>query len=73
MGKKNDITYENRCKIIDAILYYKIKCIDSEEEALVDNSDMESYDKTLYRLWDWGYTRILPEEKYEIIKPFIKE
>ena len=37
----------------------------------VSYDDMESDNKTLLRLWDWGYTRILPPEKFELIKPFI--
>lgn len=37
----------------------------------VGYSDMESYDRTLWRLWDWGYKRILPRDKYMYIKPYI--
>lgn len=38
----------------------------------VDYDDMENYVVTLWRLWDWGYTRILPKDKFEIIKPYIE-
>jgi hypothetical protein len=38
----------------------------------VDYDDMESYDETLFRLFDFGYENILPKEKYEIIRPYIK-
>jgi hypothetical protein len=33
---------------------------------------MESYNKTLYRLWDWGYKRIVPKEIYDRIKDYIE-
>ena len=34
-------------------------------------ADMESYLKTVYRFWDWGYTRILPPDKFEKIQPYL--
>ena len=34
---------------------------------------MEDFDKTLFRLWDWGYKNILPKEDFELIKPYIEE
>jgi hypothetical protein len=47
-------------------------CIENHNYSyLVDYNDEESYEKTLFRLWDWGYTRILPKDKFEIIKPYI--
>lgn len=42
-----------------------------KELELIDYKDMECYAKTLFRLWDWGYTRILPKEKFEMIKRYI--
>lgn len=35
--------------------------------------DGKVFDKTLWRLWDWGYEHILPSEDLEKIRPFIKE
>lgn len=35
--------------------------------------DRNVFDKTLWRLWDWGYEHILPPEDLEKIRPFIKE
>lgn len=32
---------------------------------------VEDFDKTVFRLWDWGCTRIVPEYVYEDIKPYI--
>lgn len=69
---KNKITYENILKINDAIYRYQIRCIGKGISPIVDYSDREDYDQTLWRLWDWGYTRILPKDKFEIIKPYMK-
>ena len=49
------------------LIQYQVK-YDTKE---VDYRDEESYERTLYRLYDWGYTRILPADKMELIKPFI--
>lgn len=69
---KNKITYENVLKINEAIYVYQIDCIKNGTSSIVDYDDLEDYDKTLWRLWDWGYTRMLPKDKFEIIKPYIK-
>lgn len=81
---KNENACKNRCMIIDAIFEHHI-CVlktrtfkdqnsfDMLRHFEVDYNDAEPYGKTLFRLYDWGCTRILPKEKYEIIKPYIKE
>lgn len=69
---KNENTYKNITKINYAIYRYQIDCITNNVESIIDYSDMEDYDKTFWRLWDWGYTRILPKDKFEIIQPYIK-
>lgn len=72
---KNDITCRMHLKINDAIYAYKMARLseyDFEGMDIVEFSDVEKYDKTLFRIWDWGYTRILPPDKFELIKPFIK-
>ena len=69
---KNDITYKHRLEIIKAIRNYQLKCIEYEAHAFVDYADMEDYNATLNRWWDWTNKRILPEDKFEIIKPFIE-
>lgn len=69
---KNEITYRNRMIISNAIFSYSMAMINAENFVLcVDFSDMEEYETTLWRLWDWGYKNILPKEKYEIIKDYI--
>ena len=69
---KNENTYENTCKISKAIYCYWADCIVNGVKIIVDYEDQEEYEKTFWRLWDWGYTRILPKDKFEIIKPYIK-
>lgn len=70
---KNHNTFDQREIIREAIYHYAITCIEFFEKPKVAYSDMESYERTLLRLYDFGYTRILPSEKFEIIKPYIKE
>ena len=66
-------TYIVHTTIDNAIYFYRIRCIDSDETAFVDFEDTEAFEQTLFRLYDWGYKRILPKEKFEIIKPYIIE
>ena len=72
---KNTNTAKNQTRILNAIIDYQVDCVrkDMYKEAMnVTIQDKEDYDKTFWRLWDWGYTRILPKDKFEIIKPYIK-
>ena len=72
---KNDITCRMHLKINDAIFAYKMARLgeyDFEGIDIVEFSDAENYDKTLFRIWDWGYTRLLPKDKYELIKDYIQ-
>ena len=72
---KNHITLSRRLTICDAIFRYKVQNIlDGRDENpnFVDYTDMESYEKTLFRIYDWGYKNILPKDKFNIIKPFIE-
>lgn len=72
---KNMNTVKNHMRILNAITDYQNDCVkkDMYKEALnVTIQDKEDYDKTFWRLWDWGYKRILPKDKFEIIKPYIK-
>jgi hypothetical protein len=70
---KNNVTHTNRLIIIEAIFKYKMSLIEKHiYECEVNYEDMELYDKTFNRFWDWGYKRILPKEKLEIIEPFIE-
>lgn len=68
---KNETTCTNQLIITTAIGSYRLNCILNDQRPDVNYDDMESYTKTLWRLWDWGCKRILPKEKYEIIKDYI--
>lgn len=78
---KNENTYKNHIIILLAVkeamdsqldVWFMQGCPeDFTYEITPDN--MEPYVKTLFRLWDWGYTRILPKDKFEIIKGYIEE
>ena len=72
--RKIDRTGDCRAVIIEAIYKYRCECIDAvDTREIVDYDDMESFEATLSRFWDWGYTRILPKDKYELIKPYIEK
>lgn len=73
MMVKNENTYSMQMKIARAIYYYHISCIEQRKTCDISYEDMESYNRTLYRIWDWGYKNILPKEKFEIVKEYIEE
>lgn len=70
---RNYVTFKNRNIISAAIHDYHLYELHHDREWLVDYEDKEPYDQTLWRFWDFGYTRILPKEKYEIVKEYIKQ
>jgi hypothetical protein len=68
------IVYENRVIVHEAIYaYIRDMTKRGEFNYEVNYYDMETFHKTVYRLFDFGYKNILPEEKYEIIEPYIKK
>lgn len=75
LGIKNENTEKQRERIIEAIYVYSKWAIfntDTTVHELINlYESMEPYDRTLLRLWDWGYKRILPSTEYEKIKPYI--
>lgn len=73
LSVKSDVASRNRKIILNAIYKYHIECIEKHRysEIIVEYFDLEPYEKTVYRLWDWGYTRILPPDKFEVIKPYL--
>ena len=74
---KNDNTFKQRMKIIEAIHAYlqskkDIEEIDvSEIDYMCDS--LESYYDTLNRYFDWGCKNIVPPDVYEKIEPYIKD
>lgn len=69
---KLENTAEKRRLILFAIEDYMTESDDTKKGFILLVS-MESFVRTLFRLWDWGYTRILPEEYFELIKPYFEE
>ncbi len=70
---KHDRAAKMHNVILEAIHDYHTDCIRKRTTFDVDFSDMEDYYKTVHRWWDWGYKRILPKEKFEIIRKYIDE
>lgn len=69
---KNEVTFKNHERIIDAIDAFAEEN-DAYRIALVLMHSMEDYYKTLWRWWDWGCTRILKKEDYELIRPYLRK
>jgi hypothetical protein len=69
---KAENAYKNQMIIYNAIVDYD-KYYNDCEKALKLLKNVEDYTSTVFRLWDWGYTRILPKEDFELIKPYIQE
>lgn len=67
MMVKNNNTANKRDHIINAIYIYNLEHYDNK----ISYGYMEDYEKTLYRLWDWGYTNIVPKHIYKKIEPYI--
>lgn len=70
---RNEVVGSQRSRIIDAIHKYHLDCLRKDVEECVSYCDMETYDDTMLRFWDFGYTNILPKDKFEIIKPYIDD
>ena len=70
---KNENTFKQHMVVANAIHRFRLDHIKRDWLASlsVDFEDMEEYDSTFWRLWDWGYKNILPKEKYELIKDYI--
>lgn len=79
LDAKNNNALKNRMKIHFAINKMTLEAMragdtDAYNEIMVNLYDnMEPYDKTFRRFWDWGYKRILPPEKFKLVEPYITE
>lgn len=69
---KNENTYIQHGKIMDAIDDFAYST-GNFWTAMMYMDSMEDYQKTLFRLWDWGCTRIVPKDVYNEIKPYIRK
>lgn len=73
VAKRNN-AYRNRAIIWMAITDYRLALYSlGKKDAYVSVNDMESYEKTVFRLFDWGYKNILSPDKFEIINHYIDE
>lgn len=70
---KNEVTFICMRTIDNAVYDYNIDMLNKGMPSKVSFFDTKSYNATLWCLWDWGYKNILPKDKYEIIKPYIKK
>ena len=69
---KFSLTAIYRAWITEAILEYRIDCRCNRREIDVDFSDMEPMWLTCIRFWDWGYSHILPKEKFALVKMWLQ-
>ena len=70
--RKANNTFRNEMIMTNAIYEYQKYCIANNLPMEVSYEDIKP-DKEIFRnLFDWGYTNILPKEKFEIIKPYIE-
>ena len=65
------VTGVNHMSIVDAIYIYHMDCIENGGEYSVDYDDRERFSNTLFRWWDWSHKRIMTEDDYMLIKPYI--
>lgn len=65
------VTGVNHMSIVDAIYIYQMDCIEDGREYTVDYDAREDFSDTLFRWWDWSHKRIMTEDDYMLIKPYI--
>jgi hypothetical protein len=68
---RNSYICKQQYRIIDAIKAYQMHCLVQKEKPVVNYTNMEPYEQTFNRFWDWGCTRILPKRKFAIIKQYL--
>lgn len=73
---KCENAFKNREIIRNAISRFELDMLVKENyDTLkkINYGTMEELNDTVNRIWDWGYTRILPKEQFELIKPYISK
>lgn len=76
---KNFITKWHHDRISESIHQYRRNVIDNHDYRTgyatfqVGYNDMEAYEKTLFRFWDWSDKHILSKDKFAIIEPYLKK
>lgn len=71
LGVKGCVTTAHHWRVNDAIYLYRMDCHANHVECEVSQDDMESFNETLWRLWDWSDKRILSREDYAKIENYI--
>ena len=65
------LTYKS-AMLLDAIYKYRTYCMKHWEKPKVDGDDIARFSDLVLYLKKWRYTDILPKEKFELIKPYMK-
>ena len=73
-------TFKQQKRILSAIDVWLTDLINNCDERIIKDDyfianafdSIEDYYCTLFRIWDWGYKRIVPPEMYEEIKEYIR-
>lgn len=71
---KNNNTYKNHIILLNAIAEHNCAVILEDRcDKCISYECIESYHKTLFNLFDWGYKNLVPRDVYKRIEPFIDE
>jgi hypothetical protein len=70
---KTFVTGWQHRRILTAIYRHNLLMIHrGRSEYMLSYDCIEKFERTLFRLWDWGYKHIVPPEVLKRIKPYIK-
>jgi len=71
---KNNNTYKNHIILLNAIAEHnRAAILEDQCDKCISYECIESYNKTLFNLFDWGYKNLVPRDVYKRIEPFIDE
>ena len=80
MEIKVDNAYRNCLILVEAIHLHNMDYINSDEynpkylkDRLIEYDVSDEMTRALFRLFDWGYTNILPQDIFERIVPYLDE
>lgn len=68
---RNHFVYENHMKVINAIHEYNQEQISLHNFDLTIEYYTEPYERTMWRLWDFGCKRIVTPDVYKKIEPYL--
>lgn len=69
---KNNNTYKNHIILLNAIAEHnRAAILEDQRDKRISYECIESYCKTLFNLFDWGYKNLVPRDVYKRIEPFI--